>query len=89
MCCRLVARLLQNSALGLDGMGDLRHGLLDLTDTDLTDKVPAAPQQLLQKRTAQTQTQREFGWLRRLLTTICKIGTIDSVKKKCESKNSP
>lgn len=43
MCCPLVARLLQNSALGLEGMGDLRHGLLDLTDTDLTDKVPAAP----------------------------------------------
>ncbi|XP_076154734.1 rab11 family-interacting protein 3 isoform X1 [Alosa pseudoharengus] len=33
------ARLLQNSALGLEGMGDLSHGLLDLTDTDITDKM--------------------------------------------------
>ncbi|XP_031417570.1 rab11 family-interacting protein 3 isoform X1 [Clupea harengus] len=33
------ARLLQNSALGLEGMGDLGHGILDLSDTDITDKV--------------------------------------------------
>ena len=36
-------RLLQNSALGLEGMGDLGHGILDLSDTDITDKVPSTP----------------------------------------------
>ncbi|KAL2078521.1 hypothetical protein ACEWY4_026206 [Coilia grayii] len=58
------ARLLQNSALGLDSMGDLSHSLLDLTDTDLTDKVLLLERRVCELEQDSAQSEEQHGRLR-------------------------
>ncbi|XP_062382429.1 rab11 family-interacting protein 3 isoform X2 [Sardina pilchardus] len=79
------ARLLQNSALGLEGMGDLRHGLLDLTDTDITDKVLLLERRVCELEQDSALSEEQHGRLRQEnLTLVHRANALEEQLKEQE-----
>ncbi|XP_028845079.1 rab11 family-interacting protein 3 isoform X2 [Denticeps clupeoides] len=82
------ARLLQSSTLGLDGMGDLAHGLLDLSDTDLTDKVLLLERRVCElEQDSQTSEEQHARLRQDNLTLVHRANALEEQLKEQELRS--